>query len=188
MLIKRYLFKDPKTDKVDVVFEYPDSLASPALIAGKGYTLVTRELLRLPILVMPDDYLMISDGYELDDCMYASFEYRNLYESAAKEVADGKKYDSKLQQVADLFSMGVNHKHTCKTMFFTGPKFVYKQTFEDDWTWMQHGILVLQSRGHFRTIDSLSLKGLNDVFITGTFECGDDVVENTQCKITLSRK
>jgi len=186
MLIKRHLLKDPRTEKVETVFEYPPDLASPTIRPNKDCTLVTRELMRIPILVVPNEYLIQGDGYELDDAMYASFEFLNIHTADAKEKADDAEYNKRVGKVQELFAVGTLHKRSCKTMFFTGPKPVYKQTFTDNWVWREQGILALENRGHFRTIESLSLKGLNDVFITGTFECGDVVMADTQCKITIS--
>lgn len=123
---------------------------------------------------------------ETTESIYASFEFLDYRDAVADQAARKQKYDGKVSKVQDIFAIGTMHKRSCKTMFFTGPKPVYKQTFEDNWVWKDEGILVLEHRGHFRTIESLSLKGISDVFITGTFECGEEVMPNTQCRITLT--
>jgi hypothetical protein len=187
-MVKIYLLKDPRTGKFEEVFEYPIDLASPT-IRFKGVKLVTRELLKTPILVVPDEYLTEKSGYgATTDPWYASFEYLDYRDGVVKAERDKQVYEGKVSRVQDIFAYGTMHKRSCKTIFFTGPKKVYKQTFSDNWAWREYGVLAAEHCGHFRTIESLSLKGINDVFITGTFECALDgeVVENTQCKITVS--
>ena len=185
-MVKIYLLKDPRSGKFEEVFEYPIDLASPTLRFG-GVKLVTRELLKTPILVVPDEYLTEKSGYgATTDPFYASFEYLDYRDGVVKAEKDKQQYDGKVTRVQEIFANGTAHKRSCKTMFFTGPKKVYKQTFTDNWVWKEEGILALGIRGHFHTIQSLSLKGINDVFITGKFECEGEVVENTQCKITVA--
>lgn len=186
MLLKKFILKDPRTGKLEEVFDYPECLASPTL-RSRDCQLVTREPLRIPILVVPHDYLVEMDGQgETTESIYASFELRDYRDEVATQQVKQQKYDSKLSKVQDIFSISTMHKRSCITMFFTGPKPVYKQSFTDNWVWKDEGILVLTNRGHYRTIESLSLKGINDVFITGTFECGDEVMPNTQCKIIVA--
>jgi len=186
MLLKLFLLKDPRSGKIEQVFEYPECLASPTL-RTRDCRLVSREPFRIPILVVPNDYLTEMDGQGLgDDVLYASMEYVDYYLGNIKAEKKQQEYDSKIEKVKELFSPGVNHRHHTKTMFFTGPKAVYKKTFENEWVFSQMtGNLSLTNVGYFRSIDSLSLKGINDVFITGTFECGGEVLENTQCKISM---
>lgn len=74
MTLKMFLLKDPKTGKIEEVYDYPDCLASPA-IRYAGCQLVSREPLRIPILIVPNEYLT-----EMENCrattehMYASTE------------------------------------------------------------------------------------------------------------------
>lgn len=185
-MVKIYILKDPRKDTTEEVFEYPIDLASPT-IRFRGVKLVTRELLKTPILVVPDEYLTEMEGCgATTDPMYASFEYLDYRDGVVKAEKDKQQYDGKVSRVQEIFAMGTIHKRSCKTIFFTGPKRVYKRTFADNWGWKDYGILAAEHCGHFRTIESLSLKGINDVFITGTFESDGEVVENTQCKITVS--
>ena len=188
MLIKRFIFRDPITDKSETVYEYPQCLASITLRYYSGCTLVTKELMRIPILVVPDEYLIGDDGYELDDVLYANLTYYAHFQKIREEKFKNKVFDSKIQRVKELFGIGSSHLRRCKTMFFTGPKAVYKLSFDENWIYGDSQTLKLEKWGHFKTIDSLSCKGLNDVFITGTFVCANtgDEMENTQCKITVS--
>jgi hypothetical protein len=187
MLIKRHLFKDPNTEKVEVVFEYPPDLASPTLRGYFDCTLVTQELMRIPILVVPNEYLTFANEYEMDDCMYADFQYLEHKRKVSEDKADNDEYNRRMKQVRELFGIGTTHKRSCKTIFFTGPKPIFKKTFTDDWVYREvPNTLCLEHQGHFQTIDSLSLKGLNDVFLTGAFNYAGIVMENTQCKITIS--
>ena len=180
-----FLLKDPRTGKIEEVYDYPTCLASPILIY-RNCQLVTREPLRIPILIVPNEYLT-----KMENCRattehtYASLEYVDYFIKDQKDKAEDAEYANRMHQVQTLFSMG---SRICshKTMFFTGPKVVYKKSFTDKWVWKQEGILCLTNVGHYATIKSLSLKGVNDVFITGTFKCGEEVLENTQCKISIS--
>ncbi len=186
-MVKIYFLKDPRTKISEEVYEYPTDLASP-ILRFHGVKLVTRELLKTPILVVPDEYLTERSGCgATTDPWYASFEYLDYRDGIVKAEKDKQQYDSKVTRVQEIFANGTSHKRSCKTMFFTGPKKVYKQTLTDNWVWMEAGILALGTCGHFHIIESLSLKGINDVFITGKFECNGEVVENTQCKITIAR-
>lgn len=186
MLIKKYILKNPLTQQVEEVYEYPSCLASPMLDRSDCY-LVSRTPLTIPILVVPKAYIREIQGEGLlYDSMYGDLSLLNHWLSDEKAREKAEFHDDKLNQVKEMFRMGTFHKRKCKTMFFTGPKLVYKNTFEDNWVWLDYGVLSLTNRGCFRTIESLSLKGINEVFITGTFECEGEVVENTQCKIQLS--
>lgn len=186
MFIQKYMLKDPRDGKFTEVFHYPGDLASPT-IRDSRCILVSRELLRPPIMVVPKEYLTAMDGRgEILDSTYADL---SLLTHFTDEIASGikkDKFDSNIEQVKSIFALGTAHKRFCKTMFFTGPKNVYKKTLMDDWQWTDKEVLTLMNWGHFRTIDSLSLKGVNDVFITGTFVAEGDIVKNTQCKITVS--
>lgn len=185
MLLKKFILKDPRTGKLEEVFDYPECLASPTL-RSRDCQLVTREPLRIPILVVPHDYLVEMDGQgETAESIYASFELRDYRDEVADQAARKQKYDNKVTKVQEIFSFGTAHRRSCKTTFFTGPKPVYKQSFDGNWVWLEQGILALTNVGHYRTIESLKISGVNDVFITGTFECGDEVKDNTQCKISV---
>lgn len=188
MLLKKFILKDPRTGKLEEVFDYPECLASPTL-RTRGCRLVSREPLRIPILVVPNQYLTEMDGQRTTaESIYASFEYVQHFLGDKKETEDTEEYNRRVNGVQDIFAMGTAHKRSCQTMFFTGPKVVYKKKFTDNWVWLDQDILALEHRGHFRTIESLKLSGINDVFITGTFECGEEVKDNTQCKISVSVK
>ena len=188
MLIKRFIFKDPITDKSETVYEYPECLASVTLRYYSGCTLVTKELMRIPILVVPNEYLVDTGGREIDRSAYADLKYYSYHRDIQEKKFQNAVFDDKIQRVKELFGIGSSHLRRCKTMFFTGPKAVYKLSFDENWIYGDSQILKLEKWGHFKTIDSLSCKGLNDVFITGIFVCANtgDEMENTQCKITVS--
>lgn len=120
------------------------------------------------------------------DFPYADLTYLQKYFEDEKAQKEKQHYDDKIDQVKQIFAMGTFHKRSCKTMFFTGPKPVYKQTFTDNWVWLEQGTLSLTNRGAYRTIESLKLSNIGEVFITGTFECQGEVLPNTQCKISVS--
>ena len=188
MLLKKYILQDPrKPDTYEELYEYPDCLASPT-IKRDDCVLVSRVPLQIPILVLPKAYIKsIPNEGLLMDMMYADLSLLQYYFDDEKAQQKKVHYDQKLNQVQQMFAIGTMHKRSCKTMFFTGPKAVYKKSFEDNWVWLEQGILSLTNRGHYRTIDSLKLSGINEVFIGGTFECNGEVLENTQCKITVSQ-
>lgn len=187
MLLKKFMLKDPRNESFTEVYEYPECLASPTL-KRSDCVLVSKVPMQIPIIVAPKAYLkeFHNEGL-LMDMLYGDLTYLNLYFEDEKARSEQHDFDDKVNQVKEIFSMGTFHKRSCQTFFFTGPKAVYKQKFSDVWVWLEQGVLSLANRGHFRTIESLSLKGINEVFITGTFECGEEVLPNTQCKITVSQ-
>lgn len=185
MILKKFVFKSPLHDVAEEVYEYPDFLASPMLRLG-DCILVSRLPMTLPIIVAPKNYLRdLGEGYSFN-CQYADLTYINHWDSEVKTQIENKKQDDKMERVKEMFAIGTAHKRRCKTIFFTGPKPVYKQTFVDNWVWLETNVLALTNIGCYRNIDSLSLKGINEVFISGEFECEGEVLKNTQCKITLS--
>lgn len=188
MLLKKYILQDPRTPGTyEEVYDYPECLASPT-IKRDDCVLASREPLRIPILVIPKAYIKsIPNEGVLLDMPYAEMALLEYYFTDEKARQEKEHYDTKMDSVRRMFAMGRMHQRSCKTMFFTGPKPVYKQTFTDNWVWLEQGILSLTNRGHYRTIESLKLSGINEVFIGGTFECCGEVLENTQCKITVSQ-
>jgi len=185
-MLSLYLLKDPRSGKIEQVYKYPEDLASPMLRLS-SCILVTKQLLTPPIFVVPKEYLTEMDGQGITtDPWYASFEYLDYKDKELRKQGALSEYDSRMNRVKEIFSMGTYHKRSCKTIFFTGPKPVYKCSFVDNWGWKDCGILCLTNIGTYRTIESLSLKGMNEVFINGIFECGDEVMKDTQCKITVS--
>lgn len=187
MFIKKYILQDPRTPgSSEEVYDYPECLASPT-IQRDDCVLASRIPLQIPILVLPKAYIKTVPGEGLlMDMLYADLAILNYYLTDEKALRQEKHYDDKIDRVKQMFSIGTMHRRSCKTTFFTGPKSVYKKSFDDNWVWLENGILSLTNRGYFATIDSLSLNGFNEVFIAGSFECGDEVITNTQSKITVS--
>lgn len=186
MLLKKFILLSPPAEKIEEVYEYPECLAS-STIHRSDCVLASRTPLSPPILVLPKAYIKtVHNEGVLLDFPYADLTFLQKYFEDEEAQKKKQHYDSKVNQVQEIFSMGTFHKRKCKTMFFTGPKPVYKQTFDDNWVWLEQGILSLTNRGHYRTIESLKLSGIGEVFITGTFECGPEVLPNTQCKISVS--
>jgi len=188
MRLKIYELRDPRTDKVEMVFAYPTSLASSVVFRNNA-TLVSREPLRIPILVVPNDYLTeLTNLRESTEFMYAQLDLYDHWVALKEKQQDQAKYNSKLAQLKTIFGDGITRTYNFKTTFFTGPKSVYKRTFTDAWMNLSADRYGLLNVGLFRTIDDLSIKGINELFLTGTFECGDEVVENTQCKVTFTNQ
>lgn len=187
MRLQKYKFNNPKTGLVEDVYEYPLHLASPAY-QYPNCTLVSRELVRIPILVIPNEYLdKISGEVATTDVYYASIEFQEYYETDAKVKVKKQQFDDKIDKLQCLFSNGTLHQRLTKTTFFTGPKSIYKKILENSWYWSDKNNLILTDIGYFKSVISLSIKNDNEIFITGTFECDSETVENTQCKIVLLR-
>jgi hypothetical protein len=187
MRLQKYNFNNPKTGLSEDVYEYPSHLASPTC-QFQNCTLVSRELVRIPILVVPNDYLekVVGEVATVDVC-YASFEFQEYYETDAEVRGKKQQFDDKIHKLQSLFSNGTRHQRLTKTTFFTGPKSIYKKVLDNAWYWADSQKLVLNDIGHFQSVTSLSIKNDNEVFITGVFECGSETIENTQCRIVLSR-
>lgn len=192
MRLRIYILTDPRTRKIEQVYEYPSCLASPILLRN-GATLVSREPMRIPILIVPNEYLTEREGMrESADLTYGDPELYDYWLDLKEKGIKEEKKSNKLEQLQKMFSPPHTLQYSFKTMFFTGPKDVYKQTFEDKWAYTGADQFVLENRGLFRTVENLSFKGPNEIFITGTFECfcdgGAVVKENTQCKIVFEQK
>lgn len=187
MRLKIYDLKEPRSGIVDIVYEYPQCLASPTLIRNNA-TLVSKEPLRIPIFVVPNEYLTErSDERASSEFLYASFDLIDYFDEQANKKDKQEKYDDKVEKLKSLFAVGDSHKKITSTTFFTGPKEVYKKTYADVWAWSEDK-LKLGEIGYYESIENLSLKGLNEVFLKGTFKCGEVTQRDTQCKITLSVK
>ena len=188
MRLKVYILIDPRTKKVEQVYEYPSCLASPGLLRPNSI-LVSREPLRIPILVVPKEYLEEKSGeLESSETIYGDFDLYDYWYGLKKEEHEAAVVNNKIEQLQTMFSSPIPSLYSCKTIFFTGPKEIYKQTFNDHWVYDTAGRFILVNIGLFRTIEDLSFKGPNDIFIKGTFEFGDTVKPDTQCKITFHRK
>lgn len=188
MRLKIYELKDPRNNAAEDVYEYPSDLTSPVVLR-RDCTLVSRQPLQIPILIVPTEYLTEkSDQRESVEHMFALVDLYDYWMEIKAAQNSQKKLNDKLSHLKEIFANGLNSQYSYITTFFTGPKPVYKQTFADDWTYNSLDQAILMHRGLFRTIDDLSVKGVNELFLKGTFECGDLVQENTQCKITFTRK
>lgn len=185
MTLRKYILKDPRNAKTEEVYLYPEQLASPWM-RSSTWTLVSKELLRIPILIVPNEYLTAKEEWEMGESTYVNMEYVDYARKVAEETGKQNKHDGRMQQVKEMFSLGTSHLRTCKTMFFTGPKLVYKKSFDNNWVYKNNDTFALENIGFYRSIESLSVKGIGDVFIKGAFECGNSVMEDTQCKITVS--
>lgn len=187
MRLQKYRFNNPKTGIVEDVYEYPSHLVSPTY-QYPNCVLVSREPIRIPILVIPNDYLeKVSGEVASADVFYASFEFQEYYETDTKVTVKKQQFDDKIQKLQSLFSVGTLHQRLTKTTFFTGPKSIYKKILDNTWYWAETQVLVLTDIGRFKSVSSLSIKNDNEIFLAGTFECGLESVENTQCKIVVSR-
>jgi hypothetical protein len=157
--------------------------------------LVSREPLRIPILIVPNEYLTDHPTErESTNLTYGDSVLYDYWLDLVEKGVKAEKKNNKLGQLEQMFSAPTCLNYTFKTTFFTGPKLVYKQTFTDMWAYTDADQFVLENRGLFRTIENLSFKGPNELFITGTFEVMSDdiggfiVQDNTQCKIVFERK
>ena len=191
MRLRIYILTDPRTGKEEQVYEYPTCLASPILLRNDT-TLVTREPLRIPIIIAPNEYLADHPNLrESSEIMYGLCDLYDYWQDQIEKGVKAEKKNNKLDQLQRMFSPPICLSYLCKTTFFTGPKAVYKQTFDDMWAYKETQVFALANRGQFRTIENLSFKGPNEIFVTGTFEVPDDsiggfdVQENTQCKIVF---
>jgi hypothetical protein len=186
MLLKKYVLKSPLNDIAEEVYEYPTDLASP-ILRRSDCVLVSRLPLQIPIIVAPKEYIRnIPNEGVLLDMPYGDMTLLNHWLADEKAREKREFHDDKMEIMKEMFSTGTFHLRQCKTNFFTGPKLVYKKTLTDNWVWLDYGVLSLTNWGLFRNIESLSVKGTSEIFITGTFESGGEVVENTQCKIVVS--
>lgn len=189
MQLKIYELKDPINGGVSTVFEYPSCLVSP-MYAFRECTLVSKEPLKIPIIIAPDIYLTEKkDQREGMDVAYVYMELWHHWQDELEKNRDSEKKSDRLAALRSSFpNLIVSSQLDQDTMFFTGPKLVYKRTFKEKWSWVAGDRFALTGIGLFRTIESLSLKSPNEMFVTGTFECGDEVVGNTQCKIIIKKK
>lgn len=55
--LKVYDFKDPRTGVVEEVYNYPADLATGFVTVSKDCTLVSREPLKFPAIIVPNEYL-----------------------------------------------------------------------------------------------------------------------------------
>ena len=191
MRLEMYHFKNPISRVEETVYEYPLELATLTLQFRTYARLVTREPMMFPILVVPPEYLEKIPNHlkSTSEVFYASLEFADYKEEQEIKKEKQDQHDSKIDRVRELFSVGTAHLRSCKSFFFTGPVAVYKKSFTENWVYNNEtGKLTLGTHGYFDTIDSLSLKGLNDVFITGLFVYSEkDKMLNTQVKITVAR-